>query len=152
MKSSKYLVPILFATFLFTCSTPPDLIQEKIIISGYNFSKYSAEGFLFTPNEYFGDYESVGLIHLIYTPEANLIEVYTGKTNEQGKPINKKSWQVNEFDSELLLDKIYEACIELGANAFTQMNIETHSESYATNTFYPITINGAKISGFAIRK
>ena len=152
MKRTGSLFLLLITIIATSCSSTPDSIPEKISISGYNFSKYSNEGFLFTPNVYNGEYESVGLIHLTYTPEANLVEVYSGKQLENGKPQVSKEWHVIEFDSEILLDNVYEACLELGADAFTQMVLQTHSETYGNTTMYPLILNGAKISGFAIKR
>jgi len=128
------------------------MIQEKVIFFGYDFKKYSDKDFLFTPNIYQGEYESIGLITLIYLPKAQLLELYSGEFTNEGKPIKKKTWKVEEYNSDDFLDKIYNLCVEMGSDAFTQMEILTHSESYAQNTFYPVTINGVKIVGFAIKR
>lgn len=137
---------------LISCSTPLSLVPEKKLIVGYDFTKYSDAGFLFTPNEYTGAYESVGLINLIYTPRAELVEVYAGYSVDGAQPIMKKAWKAEKYDSEMLLDMVYESCVELGANAFTQMEINAYEETHGGNTLYPVKIDGAKISGFAIKR
>lgn len=45
----RYLGLFIVAFLISGCAEPPSLIPEKFISSGYDFSKYSEKGFLFTP-------------------------------------------------------------------------------------------------------
>ena len=45
---------------------PPSVISEQRIFLAVDFTKYSNEGFLFTPLKYEADYESVGLISFYF--------------------------------------------------------------------------------------
>jgi hypothetical protein len=67
----KYLSLILLITF--SCARPKH-IPGSLSISGINFAPFSKEGFLFTPNKYLGDYESIGIINLFFVPIASLIK------------------------------------------------------------------------------
>ena len=147
------LIPLLLILFA-TCAEPPDLIQEKFIVTGYDFTKYSDKGFLFTPNEYNGEYQSMGLIQLTYMPEAKLVTVYVSSLNSEGKPITikKKKWKIDPLNVDKVIEDIYNLCMTMGANALTQMDIEPYSENHAQGTTKPITITGIKISGFAIKR
>lgn len=145
------ILPILVvAIVLFNCSEPPSLIPEKLIASGYDFSEYSEKGFLFTPNEYSGDYESIGLIQLTYSPEARLSTV-----SEHIPGVGKKErtqWITDPINADKVIEDVYNLCIEMGADALTQMKIEPYSENHAQGTMNPLTLSGIKISGFAIRR
>jgi len=134
------------------CATPSISVPRKIITSGFNFSEYSNKGFLFTPNTYDGDYESIGLIQLIMTPDARIKNVYTGETSQTGEAIKKKKWVVEEIDPNKGIEEMYNLCIEMKADALTQMEFEPYLESHAQGTIMPVTISGIKISGFAIKR
>ncbi len=147
----RFKVILLFIIFFVSCANPPSLIDEKFIISGYDFSDYSKKGFLFTPNLYQGDYKAIGLIQLSFAPHAKLTEV-RGKDKYIRRAYAKKDWKVDEFNSKKAIESIYKSCVEIGADALTQMKIETFFEHHAQGTLYPITIPGIKISGFAIKR
>ena len=44
-------------------------VSKTAIVNGYDFTKYSAKGFLFTPESYNGEYEAVGIIEISLYPE-----------------------------------------------------------------------------------
>lgn len=144
---------LLFITALMliiSCAEPPSLIPEKLIVSGYDFAKYSENGFLFTPNSYEGDYESIGLVQLTYMPEAK--HVYITKETMLRETVTTKDWLVSDINPAKGIEEIYNVCIEMGADAMTQMEIESYSVAHAQNTTMPITLTGIKISGFAIKR
>ena len=139
------------------CATPPKVIPEIQLIIDIDFTEYTQKGFLITPNAYTGNYESIGLITLIYYPEARLItkEIeYEGKDKEGNKLTRKESeWVINKINSKALLDSVYTTCIEMGADAFTQLKIlDAPTMPYAINTLNPVSINGIKIEGYAIKR
>ena len=49
------------------CSEGYD-VSKTVFIYGYDFTPYTAKGFLFTPESYNGDYDAVGLIELAIYP------------------------------------------------------------------------------------
>jgi len=147
----RFKVIYLFIIFFVSCAKPPSLIHEKFITSGYDFSDYSKKGFLFTPNLYQGDYETFGLIQLSYTPQAKLTEIRV-EHKYKSRSYVKKEWKVDEINPKKAIESIYKACVEMGADALTRMEIETFFERHAQGTTKPITIPGIKISGFAIKR
>ncbi len=142
----KYLSLILLITF--GCA-PPKYIPESLSVSGINFAPFSEEGFLFTPNKYLGDYESIGIINLSFAPEANLIKS-TKKTS--GGDRTTSSWVVNDMNPDTLLKKVHELCVDMGADALTEFEVSNFYNNHAVGTTHPITIMGLKFSGFAIRR
>ena len=73
------------------------------LIIDIDFTEYTQKGFLFTPNAYTANYESIGLITIIYYPEARLItkEIeYEGKDKDGNKRTRKESeWVINKINS-----------------------------------------------------
>ena len=48
---------------------------------------------------------------------------------------------------------MYTTCIEMGADTFTQLQIlDAPTMPYGINTTNPISINGIKIEGYAIKR
>ena len=133
-------------------SLPPDLIPEKIEVSGYDFSGFTERGFFFTPLEYKGDYQSIGLIQLTYRPEARFVEVVLGAQLKAGEYYGMKKWELDQVDPEKVLEELYNVCIEMGADALTQMQFTWFDETFAQGTQEPVVIGSLRISGFAIKR
>jgi hypothetical protein len=146
-------------SILFFISCAPSLKQKRIpeimMIMEIDFTKYSEKGFLFTPNSYQGDYNSKGLITLTYYPDAELITTVKTMKNNVGEVSTYKEsyWNTNSINSNTLLDSIYSICLEMGADAFTQLEIlnspPIHHASLTTN---PVSISGKIINGYAIKR
>ena len=85
------------------------------------------------------------MFNFIATPEADKVV----EANSMGEIMN--SWWVQgDIDSKGALKTVYEKCIEIGADAFMDFEIVPYSESYTTTT--PVTLNGLKITGIAIKR
>ena len=157
---------LLIALLIVGCASPPTVIPEIQLMIDVDFTEYTQKDFLFTPNIYKGDYESIGLITLYYYPEAKRItkEIeYLGqdakkrKYEDQGggkrTRLISTEWVINEINSNALLDSIYSTCFKMGADAFTQLKIiDAPIMSHALNTANPVSINGIKIEGYAIKR
>ena len=66
---------------------------------GFDFTAYSDKGFLFTPETYLGEYESIGIVTYSITPEANLLSPSESKTAISGyNSAYKQTWEVEEID------------------------------------------------------
>ena len=142
---------LLIMLFTFGCVSKTSYVPEIYMVLGYDFTKYTEKGFLFTPNKYQGNYESIGMITLIYYPEANLVK--TTKKSETGTSSVSYDWKVNNLNSSLLLDSLYSLSSSMGADAFTEFSItDTKEMSYGVGSVSPISIKGTTISGFAIRR
>jgi len=146
----KYLVFIL-VLIATSCAPPPSSIPEQLLATGFDFSTYSKKGFLFTPDTYMGDYESIGIVSLTYTPSAKLTERsehYRGSVPE----VEKSEWVIDSVDPDRAVAEMYRICIEMGADALTQLDIEPYSTSHGELSTKPVTITGLKINGFAIKR
>ena len=152
-----YLVVILSLLCLLSSGCvverPLEHIQQNVEISGFDLTKYSAMGFLYTPYRYDRDYKSIGILSLLATPEANLVDrTVDERRSDYGVP---KKWKINKIRVELALDSLYQAAIHMGADAIVDLQIIGISESYKTTMDqidYPVTLYGYKISGFAIKR
>jgi uncharacterized protein YbjQ (UPF0145 family) len=145
---------ILLTIILFSGCTPK-LVQWETdyIIDGYDFRKYTEEGFLFTPNAYSDDYKSIALINILFVPEID---------NIQGNPFNKPIenserrviwyysdyYYVEESNPKIMVQNIYELAKDLGGDAVTNFKISTHYLSNGKNGEYEIET--LKVTGFVI--
>ena len=167
MKQCSLLVFLLVFAFPLGCQ-PPQYIPGRLVISGFDFTKYSDLGFLITPDDYQGDYESAGLIEVSYVPDARLETVKDVKSlssadslnlandpwfvNDGGEGGERKVWRIDEIEPSRIIDTIYNECRKMGANALTQLSIEYFFENHAEGTTRPVRIPGVRVSGFAIKR
>ncbi len=155
--NTKILPVLISALLVLSCTEAPTAFPEYRHLSGVDFSQYSEKGFLFTPNLYGGDYKSVGLITLTYRPAANLIEIDVGRNEEVITYSNsttslKKEWVFSPENRDMLLEAVYETCIEMGADAFTQMTLSTVKVQMPAGLQYPLALTETTISGYAIKR
>lgn len=141
MKKILYLSIPLMLIYLSGCSQGI-VMQKSMIVSGYDFSKYSKIGFLFTPEKYNGSYESIGLVEVDVYP-AVLDKAYYDDTQRKFD-----RWSVDKISTSEVIDSLYAVCNKMGANALTNFKIEVSNP--ASNG--AITYYGIKASGFAIKR
>ncbi|MCH7498388.1 MAG: hypothetical protein IH971_11170 [Candidatus Marinimicrobia bacterium] len=149
----KYIIALVgLILFGWSCTTPPPPLPlpELFSATGFVFSEYSKKGFLFTPNNYDGDYESLGLVQVTYTPRANVVSAPV-ISDPLYKNWQKYRLKPDPLDPQKVIAHIYSICVEMGADALTQMKIEHHSVGPNSLTNNQI-IDGIKISGFAIKR
>jgi len=141
---------IIFILYLLGgCATPPDYIPEKLEVNRIDFTAFSEKGFLITPEKYNGDYESMGLITLTFRPFTKRNKILTSGGTEVS---NLSHWEMEKIEHDSLLNSIYEICTEMGADAFTQLEMHVESVIFAQNTTQPVEIPEITISGFAIKR
>tara|TARA_R100000278_G_C5477110_1_gene166849 strand:- start:5675 stop:6277 length:603 start_codon:yes stop_codon:yes gene_type:complete len=80
---------LLIIFVLNNCTTPPKIIPQVDLFIISDFSKYAEKDFLFTPLEYNGDYESIGLITKVFYPQATFIENNESNQKEQNRIVYK---------------------------------------------------------------
>jgi hypothetical protein len=147
----KYLLPFLFLCF-WNCAPAPTFIPKYSKISAIDFSPFTEKGFLFTPNKYNGDYKSIGIINFTYFPEAKLTELKIKRNKRDDEGITKTFWDVESYDSNILLYEIYTSCVSLGADALTEFKIKNVQSKHGEDSTDPVTINGIEMYGFAIKR
>ena len=147
----KYLLSILLIGF-WGCSPKLTYVPEKSEVSAIDFTPFTEKGFLFTPNKYLGDYESVGIIYFNYHPEAKLVEKVIQKSEDDIDNIKTEFWEVAQYDPNVLLYDVYTACVSMGADALTEFSFKGVQSHYGSGTIKPISIDGISIQGFAIKR
>lgn len=134
------LLPVIL--LLISCaSTEP--MPESINTFGFDFSEYTEEGFLITPEQYLGEYQSIGLIRTVMWPR--VYRVPSGSTDDQGNP--NYDFRTEELNVEKAIDEIYQQAEDMGANAITRFDITSTSRRNGD-----MIVEGAEISGFAIKR
>jgi hypothetical protein len=131
------------------CS-PSLIIWEEVqyLVSGYDFTEYSQRGFLFTPEPYLGEYESMGLVEIVFVPS---VHRQTAKNvNQPGTyriTVSDTQYRVSEVDSDEIILMLYNVASDLGADAVTHFEIRSHT---LDNNGTPIS--SVRVSGFAIKR
>jgi hypothetical protein len=128
----------------------PDHVQHQVIVTGFDFTPYTAKGFLFTPLPPSGDYESVGLVSVRIQPE--IVKAKPGEPMPKGYRETEykaaKYW-VEELSPSTAIKEMYNTAVTMGANALTQFAIESDRGSYDN---IPISVTIYKVSGFAVKR
>jgi hypothetical protein len=147
---------ILLVLICFSCSVELKNINSYSILTKIDFRKYSDAGFLITPEKYIGEYKSIGIIDFVNMPGATY--KLPINVDKNGKPIVQefghapgKQWQIDEMNMNDALEKLYQQCIALGADAIINFKLEPNSV-YHGGVSNPVTIEGVRITGFAIKR
>jgi hypothetical protein len=148
--------------FLNSCTVTKPLTSEHrsryVHFSVFNFTPFTEQGFLFTPEKYVSDYQSIGMMTCVVVPEEELIvtpkdipknkldDIYFSVESE-----NNMIWFSEELKPDEVLQMIYEKCKKMGANAFVNFEYQ--------NVYMPSRIptttretNYHVVSGFAIKR
>jgi len=130
-------------------------LSQQTIFSGYDFTKYTNNGFLFTPEKYNEKYAAIGIVKLTILPAV--------KKAEKNKSINNSStnydtwnrdksisvdWTVERVTAQDVLDSLYNYSKNMGANAITELKI-VPSEEFSNGKIF---FRGITASGFAIKR
>jgi len=151
----KKLLFILIVGFFIGCMPPSkEFIPEIEIFYKIDFSGYTDKGFLFTPHIYNGDYESIGLITLLYYPEAKMVKetVYYERMPNETTQKEISKWVVGDYNTEQLLETIYKKCADMGGDAFIDFRLTNDTMLHNVGTPNEVLINGIKIEGYAIKR
>jgi len=133
---------VLLAAALLACS-PISHIPADSSVSGIDFREYTERGFLFSPWQYDGRYESVGVIEVTMFPEANRVSSRTrgGATETH--------WEFERITVSEMTAALYEQAREMGADALVEFDLRGETRELTNPT---ATMRGLTASGFAIRR
>ncbi|MEL7832449.1 hypothetical protein [Fodinibius sp. Rm-B-1B1-1] len=130
------------------CAGPETTARDEVInVTGYDFSEYTEDGFLFTPEAYNGDYQSIGLITVTQWPA---VRKMTRRVPSPDSPNGYKTveeFYPDDIDVEKAIDEIYKVANNMGADAITRFDVTPTSRMNGT-----LTVQGVEISGFAIKR
>lgn len=122
-------------------------MQKAVILYGYDFTKYSKNNFLFTPEKYSGKYESVGLMYVLMWPEIKKSEKTVKSENTSFYDRSVDYYGVVKVSPTEGLDSLYERAVKMGADCV--MNLEINSKQGANG---PVVFDYYELSGFAIKR
>lgn len=146
---------LLIATLIIAgCQTMrPSGITEILpigVVRGFDFREYTELGFLFTPGDYSGEYEAIGMITVTALPGA-VKSMRVKSTYSLGGVVPphymELSWDVDELSPDDAIQAAYEKSIEMGADALINFNIES-----TTVYIEGAKLDGFDVSGFAIKR
>jgi hypothetical protein len=147
-------VMILVALFLNSCQPAKFTNRtQEIKTFGIDFRKYAEKGFLFMPDEYYGEYEVKGIITAEIHPEVRYRQGRTPKSNEYiitnfYQDNNSYSQLITHVNIDELIEYVYDLAILWGGDAFTHFksSFETTRTDESPNTSYDYyTISGIVI-------
>lgn len=117
-----------------------------------DFTSYAEEGFLFTPEPYMGEYQSLGLIKISVRGEAHWVEKPKDPRNAYTQhPGTRYHWVTRTPRMQEVLDTTYAAALSLGGNAIARFSVIPTVE-VQTDGPKPIAISGYEVSGFVIKR
>jgi len=131
MRFLKYLVLIL----VFGCS--PKIINPESFYFAIDFTKYSKEGFLITPEKYLGEYESIGLVEYVLIPGATKSDY---------------GYQVDDIRLSQGIDSLFSLAKDMGADAIMNFNINSTQREHTFFMQGQLVLEGFELSGFAIKR
>ena len=132
--------------FLTACSTGPEVFEETMVVRGYDFTKYTDEGFLITPEKYQGRYQSIATLSVTLWPRMEKREVKVNVDNPSPNT-TKEEWRVTDpVSTEEVIDSLYTRAQSLGADAIINFQTELPTEDLEDG---PMRI-GVRARGFAI--
>lgn len=155
MKKLIFVIPIFLILFN-SCSTAYKLTPRKRIVleSYFDYSGYAKDGFMISPDPYYGNYDPCGEIQ---------IAVYPAKFIKKGKDVynpSQNSYETNEYLTEEditgqeLLEMIVTNAKEKGADAIANFRCKSIKNNYFNSTLgmYIDYFSHYEISGFAIKR
>jgi uncharacterized protein YbjQ (UPF0145 family) len=145
--SFKFSTLIIIVLFLSSCATSLQQWDSEYRTFGYDFTEYSESGFLFTPEGYNGNYDSVGMIEVVFIPQ---IRKGNERINIEGAyriVVGTNYYYVKEPDTDEIIMQMYKKAIELGADALINFELVPHlldNEGVKIATY--------RVGGFAIKR
>jgi len=128
-----------------SCSPSLTSISKQITVTSFDFTKYNDEEFLFTPDNYLGDYESIGLLSVEILPELKKVSGQNLKPGQFYSP--DMLWEYVAVSSGEILDTLYSKAKSLGADSIVHLNFEIINLVYRN-----VSVPGIRASGFAIKR
>ena len=143
---------LLFTGCITTQQVKPQ--DEYYSVFGYDFTEYTSKGFLITPEEYWDQYETMGVIRIQYDP--SFTQVYRGgpdwdkeftDSKVYSNPVKEEYWRVSKPNTDRIIEEAYDIAIGLGADAITAFDISR--VNYING---PVVVDTYVLTGFAIKR
>jgi hypothetical protein len=120
-------------------------LSEQTWSLGYDFTKYAEKGFLITPQEYEGTYQSMGTIHVEHYPAG----ISVTASNVQAAPnlIRIGQYFYKVASAEDVIDVAYQDATSMGANALVRFDVDASIKT-VEGVERPVLV----VTGFAIKR
>jgi uncharacterized protein YbjQ (UPF0145 family) len=148
----RHWIGLCIALAIAGCAPRMQHIPAVNAVVALDFTGYQQRGFLISPYEYSGDYESVGMISILVMPEAKLIRTPTGETDEWGHELTKGEWVVAAVEVDTVIAELYEKAAGMGADAVVDFTVRKVTEEYPVDPARLLTVSGLEVTGFAIKR
>jgi hypothetical protein len=144
----KVVLFLISITLLTSCGTIHEMEKESTI-TGFDLTKYSNKGFLFTTETYNGgEYEAVGFLVSKLFPKISSHEPNTDNSKDYTYFwAENKKWWIGKIDLSEAIDSMYATAVHMGANAIIKFNWRSISKRDGI-----LDISGYEVSGFAIKR
>lgn len=142
------IVPVLLlmAALIAACGGP-DVYKKSMEVSGYDFTEYTDQGFLITPEGYQGEYQSIGVLSVTVWPRIERRPVEDDTLAQPGADSPAREWFITEaVDPQEVVDSLYVEARSMGADAVMNFRTEFVEEDLEDGPVRP----GVRVRGFAI--
>jgi len=137
---------LLVAALIMACGGP-EVYKKSMEVSGYDFTEYTDEGFLITPESYQGEYQSIGVLSVTVWPRVERRPVEDDTLAQPGADSPAQEWFVTEaVDPQEVVDSLYVEAQSMGADAIMNFRAEPVREDLVNGP----TRTGVRARGFAI--
>lgn len=133
-----YLPAVLLLGALASGCKTLSYIPPATTVTGIDFTPYTSQGFMFTPEMYRGDYESVGVINVSMHAEGRLV------TNPRTRA---QEWEFAALRVDDVVREAHKRAVDMGANAVVNFSVRAAPRLVGT-----ITQPGLEVTGFAIKR
>jgi len=137
---------VLAVTLVAACSGP-EVYKKSMEVAGYDFTEYTEQGFLITPESYQGEYQSIGVLSVAVWPRVERRPVEDDTLAQPGADSPAQEWFVTEaVDPQEVVDSLYVEAQSMGADAIMNFRAEPVREDLVNGP----TRTGVRARGFAI--
>jgi hypothetical protein len=143
-----FLVITFVAIILSSCTTTLNLVNSHADVYIIDYRSYSNEGFLFTPEKYLGEYESIGQIDISFFPEALRIDPITYGAIDNEKNYLQGTWLIQKLLVDSLIHQVYKYAKDMGSDAIINFKVASTSKRMDVDLDLP----GISFTGFAIKR
>lgn len=133
---------------LSACGFPKET-ERVTLFSVTDFTPYTQKGFLITPEQYLGDYESIGLIKVYVWPAVKKYErgMNLADENWEKRGSGEEVWLIERIDMKTIIDEAYKKASAMGADGIVRFNV-TSSVDWSS----PLSMPYYEVGGFAIKR
>jgi hypothetical protein len=143
----RFSPPALLAfVFIFGCASGPEVYPKEMNVTGFDFTKYTEQGFLITPEKYEREYESIGMLNVTVYPRLEKISLEEPPA-QPGAASPAKEWFVTkEVVAQEVVDSLYVEARSLGADAIINFRTDVVTQDLKQG----VSRTGIQARGFAI--